>query len=335
MADREAEPEPRKDLRRLCLVCVIALALPAAIAFLLGGMPLLGFAALIILVPLAAYAPTNLAPRKVPPMYARAIARIKFGKYNEAELEIIRELERWEDDFEGWMMLADLYANHFNDLSEAERTVRELCDSPKVTPSQISVALHRLADWELKLGQNPDAARRALRMVIERLPGTHLAHMAQLRIRQLPVTAEELQEQQTAKRIPLPALGDDLDKADEPATSFVEVQKATRAANACVQRLKEDPNDIAAREKLARIFAEHLRKADLGIAQLGLLLAIPGQAMEKQAEWLGLTAAWHLKYRHDREAARPVLERLSREFPGTPQALAAKRRLSLMAMNAR
>ena len=52
------------------------------------------------------YGPSILHVKPTPPMYARAIARMKFGKYSEAELEIIRELEKCEDDFEGWMMLA-------------------------------------------------------------------------------------------------------------------------------------------------------------------------------------------------------------------------------------
>src|SRR4029077_10267939 len=131
----------------------------------LGGLSTLGFAGTLFLAPMAAFSRNILEPRKMPPMYARAIARIKFGKYTEAEGEIIRELENWEDDFEGWMMLAELYATHFNDLAGAEQTILDLCNAPKVTPSQLSVALHRLADWQLKLSQDPDAARRALQMV--------------------------------------------------------------------------------------------------------------------------------------------------------------------------
>jgi hypothetical protein len=44
--------------------------------------------------PIAAYAPNIVQTKKLPPMYGRAIAKLKFGKYSEAEVEIIRELER-------------------------------------------------------------------------------------------------------------------------------------------------------------------------------------------------------------------------------------------------
>ena len=120
-----------------------------------------------------------LNPPKLPPVYARAIAKMKFGKYTEAEWEIIRQLETCENDFDGWMMLAGLYAEQFDDLPEAERTILELCDQPQINNSQIAVALHRLADWHLKLKDDPESARRVLNKICARMPGSHLAHMAQ------------------------------------------------------------------------------------------------------------------------------------------------------------
>jgi len=318
----------RQQLKSLCLTCSVALGLPALCIVLLGGWPWLGLAGLLVVAPMAGYAPTVVYPKTTPPMYARAIARMKFGKYNEAEMEIIRELEKSEDDFDGWMMLAELYATHFHDLNEAERTVLEICDQPQVTPPQFSVALHRLADWQLKLGGDPVAARRALQLVCERLRGTHLARMAQLRINQLPKTAEDLREKQTAGTIRMPALSD----IDEHPLEPVEVDRAAaaKAANACVEELQRDPNDIAAREKLARIFAEQLQKPDLGIEQIGLLLTLPQPPEGKRPEWLGLIGAWHLRYRQDIERGREALEQLLKEYPTSVQAFAARRRLELL-----
>jgi len=325
-----ADKEARKDFRALCITCVMALIVPAGIILLLGGWATLGLAATAMLAPMAGYAPGILQPKKIPPMYARAVARMKFGKYSEAEWEIIRELEKSEDDYEGWMMLAELYANHFRDLTEAERTIIEICSQPKTTPSQLSVALHRLADWQLKLGQDPNAARRALQMVCDRLPGTHLAHMARLRMNQLPLTREDLREQQSAKPIPLPALGDKLDEPPAPVDAQAARRKAAQDANACVERLKQDPNNIVARERLARIFTEDLNQPDLGLEQLTLLLNMPDQSELKRADWLGLVAAWHIKFKHDPITGRKFLERLLHEFPETPQAFAARRRLELL-----
>src|SRR5260370_36656374 len=116
-------------------------------------------------------------------------------------------------------MMAELYGNHFNSLAAAEQTILEICAQPQVTPSQISIALHRLADWYLKIGGDPEAARRALQMIWDRLKGTHLARMAPLRIQQLPDTAEDPRQQRGAQPIPRPALGDSLDASPGSAQS--------------------------------------------------------------------------------------------------------------------
>ncbi len=328
-AGRTMDPGPRKDFKALCRICALGLSLPALVLLLLGGWLMVGVAGAVILVPMAGYAPALLNPPKLPPMYARAVARMKFGKYNEAEWEIIRELEKCEDDFEGWMMLAELYAEHFRDLAEAQRTVLEICEQPRIAPPQISIALHRLADWHLKLGGDPDAARRALQMVCDRLRGSHLAHMARLRMNQLPRTAEELRDQQAVNAIPLPVLGDRLDEPEVPPETL-DRPKAAQAANACVERLKQDPDNVPARERLARLFAESLGRADLGIEQIGLLLEMPGQPENKRADWLGTMGAWQIRYRHDLEAGRQLLQRLIRDYPESPQAFAARRRLQLL-----
>ena len=317
------------DFKALCMTSLIGMFLPAAGITYLGGWEIVGFAVTILLAPIAGYAPSILRTQRMPPMYARAVAKMKFGKYSEAEWVIIQELEKSQDDFEGWMMLADLYANQFHDMAEAEQTVLEICDQPRTTPSQVSIALHRLADWYLKHSQDPDAARRALQTICDRLPGTHLARMAQLRLNQLPQTIQDLREQQVAAPIPLPALGDQL---DEPAPVDMEMDrhKAAEMANVCAQRLQLDPNNVQAREKFARILTERLYKPDLGIEQLTLLLNMPDQPEPKRADWLGTIAAWHIRYRQDVDTGRNLLERVIREFPNSPQALAARRRIRLI-----
>jgi hypothetical protein len=328
-AGAAVDGDTREQFKGLCATCFIAMIIPAVLVAYFGGWPLFGLAGLAVLIPMAGYGTTILHLKKTPPMYARAIARMKFGKYSEAEWEIIRELEKSEDDFDGWMMLATLYATNFNDLHEAEQTILEICEQPKTSPSQLAVALHQLANWHLQAG-DPDAARRALHMICHRFPGSHLAHMAQLRINQLPGSAAELRQQKAASAIPMPALSDALD--EQPATdeSPGDRYKAAEDANACVEILKADPNNVPARERLARLLAERLDQPDGGIEQITLLLELPEQPEMRRAEWLGMIAAWHIRYRQDLDAGREVLQRLLREYPHAPQALFARRRLQLM-----
>ena len=322
--------EARSNFRSLCQASLAGMFLPALGLVLLGGWMTLGLGAAIMLLPIVGCAPALLHPKKLPPMYARAVARMQFGKYTEAEWEILRELEKCEDDFDGWLMLAELYATRFNNVAEAEQTILEICDQPQATPAQISVALHRLADWRLKLTGDPEAARRALQVICDRLPGTHLARMAQLRMSQLPRTAEELREQRTPQIIALPALGEILDEAAIESEAALNSNQAAESAKLLAEKLARDPNDTASREKMARVLAGPTGETDRAIEQVELLLGLPGQPDEKRADWLSLMAAWQLKFKHNPDAARQTMERLIRDYPNSPQAFAARRRLNLM-----
>lgn len=319
--------EIRAQYRSLCWASLGILALPALGLVALGGWLTLGLALTGMLAPIAGYGPAILRPRKMPPLYAKAIARMKFGKYSEAEHEVIQQLEKREDDFDGWMMLAELYAIHFNDLDEAEQTVLEICDQPRTTPSQVSIALHKLADWHLKLRGDPDAARRALEVIARRQPGTHLARMAQVRAAQLPHSAEEWREQHANKPVHLPALHDPLDEPTATPASTMSAKEAAARAAQLNARLKLNADDLAPREELARLYAGPLDQPSTGISHLESLLARPDQPPEKAAEWLGLIAVWQLERLHNPEAGSETLRRLIREYPESSTAHAAQRRL--------
>src|SRR6185503_16544791 len=139
----------------------------------------------------------------------------------------------------------------FNDVGQAQQTVCELCEEPSTTLAQISVALHRLADWQMELRDDPAAARLALEEICSRMPGTHLARMATLRINQLPRSSAELTEQRRSKSIALPALGDGLDAAVAEGAQKIGAEAALALANQCVEKLMEDPRNVPVREKLA------------------------------------------------------------------------------------
>jgi tetratricopeptide (TPR) repeat protein len=273
--------------------------------------------------------------QKTAPIYSRAIAAIHLDRYEDAEKAVIKELESCEDDFEGWMMLAELYANQFHDLPGAQELLRQTCDHPATTPSQFAVAHHRLADWQLKLAQDPDAARAALEEICRRHPRSHLDRMARLRIGQMPASREEWIARQGVKKIHLHTLRGPSRDSGAASSAPMSRQEAFARSQQCVQRLQSNPDDIAAREELARLWAEELDQVEMGVEQLDLLLAMRGVAPAKAAEWLGLLASWHLRYPQNLPAARAVLERLVRLHPQSPQGFAAQRRLNLLDLEAK
>jgi tetratricopeptide (TPR) repeat protein len=324
----------RADFRTVCVFWALLLSPLAWFLVSRAGVSGVGPALLAWLWPVTHFTLPLIQTEKPLPSYSRAVAKIKFGKYADAEWEVLKELEKCSDDVEGWLMLAELYAVHFHDLPEADRTIIELCDQPNVSGAQIALALHRLADWHLKLADDPRGARRAMEAICLRLPGSYFAREAQQRLCRLPATREELRELRQPKPLRLPALSDALDEpADQPAPE-VSPEEATRHLNQLIARLRQDPNDVPTREKLARLLAEQLQKTDVAIEQLELLLALPGQPEFKMAEWLSLMAAWRLR-RGETAAAIPILERLVHDYPQSSQAFAAQRRLYLLGMEER
>ena len=307
--------------------------LPVAAVAWAGGWPAAGLAGIVMWWPIVHNAKDLLPDQRPTPVYARAVAKLKFGKYGEAEEAILQELEKFEDDFDGWLMLAGIYANHFHDLPEAERTVLQLVNQPNLLPGQISVALHQLADWHLKAGHDPLAARRVLAEIGRRLPGTHLARMAELRRNQIPDQAPAAGGEAPARTYRLPVT-----EEVAPATPTVNHPKgdhhaAAAAANALVARLEKDPNDVAVREQLATLLAETLDRPECGIEQLQLLLEMPAAPEGKASQWLARIAEWHIALRLDWDTGRVCLERIVREYPMTKEAFGAMRRLQMRDMD--
>jgi hypothetical protein len=265
------------------------------------------------------------------PMYSRAIARLKFGKYTEAEQEVISQLEKRENDFEGWILLAELYATQFRNIRDAAQVILDICKDPKAQPIQISLACHKLADWQLELESNPEGAKAALELLCRKLPGTHFEHMAELRIKQLPKSEEELREIKNPKPIALPSLREEFDPAAK-RTGVLSRSEALGRVNEYVERLTADPNDIAAREKLAFLYAESIGEPDFGIDQLRLLIDLAEPSEEQKAKWLAQIAAWHLHLKKDEEKFKAALNEIISDYPQTAQAFAAQRRLYLLEM---
>jgi hypothetical protein len=317
----------RARFRETTLLWTVFLSPLCAGLLWLGGWAALGCAVVLWLVPVIHGTLPGLIQVKRAPSYSQAIGKLKFGKYSEAEWDIIRELETCESDFNGWMMLAELYAVHFHDFNLAEQTVIDLCEQPDITPSNACVALHRLADWYLELQQDPVGARRCLAAITTRYPNTHLDRMARLRRNSLPHTREEWIEAHRNKPVHLPALHDELESPE--TTESVNVAAVQQSAERLSQKLARDPNDASAREEFARALAK-LDKWRPAIDQLDLLLALDGQPILQRAEWTGLKADWLMRLDPESPSVRGVLEHLVDAFPDTPQAMAAQRRLLLL-----
>lgn len=328
----ESEKEGRKDFMIASGVWYVLVLPVAALLLRSGGLPALGFVMILCALPLIHSMMAMLEVVAPIPLYSRAVAAIKFGKYAEAEKAVIEQLERCETDFQGWVMLAELYATHFHDIKEAERTIYGLANDPETTATDVAVAFHKLADWHLKLCDNPFAAKRALEEICKRYPDTHLAKMARLRSNQIPDDFEKLKEQQKPKIVRIPVFKESFGGPISPETAAAEadIKQASEAANKCVEKLNVDPNDVATREQLAIILTEKLGMLEEAMEQIELMIQMPEQSEKKIAEWLSMMAQWQIKHGRDPDGSRTTLERLVRDYPRSIQAFEAQRQLSLV-----
>jgi len=273
----------------------------------------------------------NIMPTHPPkPIYSGAIGHLMMDRPEEAEWEVLKELEQFEEDYEGWMLMAGIYATQYRDVRLAEQTVFELLTQPTLSITEVAAALHKLADWHLSIAEDPAGARFALEEIGRRLPDSHLAREAQVRLERMPRTREELIESKQPRKIRLPNVQQVDDQTSKPWQPDLEPESAQAIAEDCVARLNREPNDVATREKLARLYAEHLGNAERGIEQLQLLLDMPDCSDAKAPEWLALMAHWQEHRCHNRPAARLTLRRLVEDFPRSLHAFAAHRRLRLM-----
>jgi hypothetical protein len=263
--------------------------------------------------------------------YGKAIAHLKRGNVQDAEWEVISQLEKSENDFEGWMLLAEMYAKDYRNMEDAARVILDVCKQPDVQPIQVSIACHKLADWQLEIAENPVGARAALELLCRKLPGTHFAFMAQQRIRQIPSTCEEFDEAKKGRKIRLQPLREENDKPQKAEP--VSRSEAAAEANRLSDKLSAEPNDIPAREKLALVLGEKLGKIDMAVEQLTLLGELPDATEEQKAKWLAQIASWEFNRDKDPEKFQTALRRIIREYPQTSHAFAAQRRLYLLEMN--
>lgn len=318
--------------RKILLTVGIPMFLLSLILMSVHNWALLPTGLLIVFMPVVICS-ARLVHKETPvPSYSAAVAKINFGKYEDAELEVINQLEKRETDFQGWMMLAELYATKYRRFDDAAQVIIDLCNDPSVQEVEISVACNKLADWQLELAENPPAARAALDLLIKSLPGTHFAQMAKVRMKQLPRTREDLEDEKKRRGLRLPALREEFDKAPEAAAKTPEEEKreASLEANRLSDRLRENPNDHATRERLAILLAERLGHVNLGVEQLRLIMKMPEVSAENAAKHLAQIANWERRLNKNEAKFRALLAEITRDYSGTTASLAARRQLQLI-----
>lgn len=265
-------------------------------------------------------------PDEVRPLYSIAEAKRKAGKYSEAAAAVRQQLERFPTDFQGWMILADIYASNLKDLPGAEECVQEILRHENHTPRNVAYALNRLADWRLA-GSDRDSARQALEWIVQMFPESEFSNQASERIAHL-TSAQMLAEKNERPVIAVPRVEGKLGLVGESVFIKPKEEEPADAAARLVKQLDEHPLDTHAREELARIYADFYQRLDLAADQLEQLINSPNQSQKHVTHWLNTLADLHIRLNADKPSAVAVLHRVIERFPGTAVAANAEKRIA-------
>ena len=263
------------------------------------------------------------------PAYSVAMARQKRGRYLEAVAEIRKQLERFPTDVEGQFLLAQVQAEDLKDMSAAELTIQRFCEQPGHAPQNIVFALYSLADWQLKVAQDREAARRPLQKILDLYPDSEFAPGAAHRIAHLdnqdvllaPFDRRKYLVAEGVRNVGL-----------LPSSAHLQPSGTdpVQQAEEYVKHLEQHPLDTEAREKLAVIYADHYGRLDLAADQLEQLIQDPGQPAKMIVHWLNLLADLQIRGGAAYETVRDTLQRIVDRDPNLAAAEMARHRLALL-----
>jgi tetratricopeptide (TPR) repeat protein len=263
------------------------------------------------------------------PYYSIAEAKRKRGLYNEAVAAIRKQLEKFPTDLDGQLKLAEIQAENLNDLEGAELTVRRLCEQPGHPPRNIAFALNSLADWQIRFGVDPEAARQTLERLIEVLPDSEFALIAAQRIAHLAKT-DALLEARDRHRIQVPEGVKNIGLLQSSAHLRPTATDPAQLAAEYVRHLEQHPQDTEAREKLAILYADHFKRMDLAADQLNQLVNQPHQPARNVVHWFHLLADLQIRHGADYDMIRETLERIIERYPNLAAAEMARNRIDLI-----
>ena len=97
-----------------------------------------------------------------------------------------------------------------------------------------------------------------------------------------------------------------------------------------VGHLRQYPNDMEARERLATLYAEHYQRIELARAELEQLLAMKGAPPRKRAAWLNRLADFEITLAENEAGARAALQRIIDANPKSAAAEQARVRMNVL-----
>ena len=271
------------------------------------------------------------------PEYGIANARRNRGQYVEAVEAVDEELAKHPGNFDGLMLKASIQAENLGDLEAATETLQEAIEGEEQLSYRLPVALNKMADWQLAVAGDPNAARRTLRQIREALPESQAAQFAAQRLASLD-SSEETEaavvdfNESYQKLVEESARKDDFASPLElpKAIETNQQQAGDKSLANCLRRVALHPDSVSNREELAALYLDHANQPPKAAEQYDHLLALPGTTIHQKTAWLNKIADIQVKSGESHETVRATLERVIALDPKAAPAARAQQRISYL-----
>ena len=271
------------------------------------------------------------------PEYGIANARRKRGQYVEAIEAVDEQLVKHPGNFDGLMLKATIQAENLGDLAAAAATIQETLSDPEQLNYRLPVALNKMAEWQLTIAGDPDAARRTLQQIQTALPNSQPAQLAAQRLASLDSSEESESDvvdfnESYQKLVEESAEKDDFTSPLElpKAIELNRQQVGEEALQTCLHRVEMHPDSISNREELAALYLDHTKQPAMALRQYEHLLALPGTTIHQKTAWLNKLADIQVKSGESYETIRATLERVVALDPRAAPAARAQQRISYL-----
>ena len=276
------------------------------------------------------------------PEYGIAIARRKRGRYVEAIEAIDVQLAKYPGNLDGLMLKATIEAENLGDLSAAAATIQETLSDQGQLNYRLPVALNKMAEWQLTIAGDPDAARRTLQQIRTALPNSQAAQLAAQRLASLDSSEESDSavvdfNESYQKLVEESAQKDDFTSPLElpKAIELNQQQVHEKAFQTCLSRVETHPDSINNREELAALYLGEGKEPAIALKQYEYLLALPGTTIHQKTAWLNKIADIQLKSGESYETISSTLEQIIALDPRAAPAARAQQRISYLPIELR
>jgi len=264
-------------------------------------------------------------PPERKPVYSVAQAHRAKNHFTEALAAVRAQLEIFPNDYQGVLLLAQIYAEDFKDLPEAREVIQMFAVGNQESRVNVTNAWLQMADWYVHAGDVQNASD-CFQTIIDSYPETNFSQVAGQRLAHLEGFHKANTDEPMAFR---PESYRKQIGLEKPVKSEEQSDPDESERDALEERLTRHPNDVHAREKLADLYAE---KKDMQTAKMHLEYLIDQSIFnaKQKAHWLNLMADLAVKTESDTVLAKEAVNRIIAMAPGTAFAEQALARLQYL-----